>query len=249
MWRAVTVLFLATTAVLAQSPLKLFQQEAEKELGRPIVILEAGNEMLTYTGQTFCDQNPVVIKVRAGLPPEVKGQVLAHELGHALLCARGIFIYSRITDKATKNGIIDISGMLSTMIISCYIDPLVDAEAERWGLKTDKLADDLLQRVQTHTKQDAHEWVSQFGELSSAFTAMAIYCADLLPHSFPISDMEKVYEDEPKVIGKLQALRRDLGKPQCNDRVSCYILTQRLRDELGLQSLIVLLNPRTHVFE
>jgi hypothetical protein len=249
MQRHFAVLFLSVlVAVPAQTPIDLFQQEAETSLGRPIRILES-DEMGMSNGQTFCDQNPVLIKLRKGLEPGLRDQILAHELGHALLCARGILTHSRNTDTATEEGISGIVGALGSTIGSCYIDPLADAEARRRGFKADKRVEQLLRKVGSHTKEEIHYAVNRFGDLSAELSAIAIYCSELDYQSLPISEIEKVYESEPSVIMKLQALRRDLGRPHCSDGASCFTLTKRLRDEFGLGRLIVIWNSGTSNFE
>jgi hypothetical protein len=239
------------TAILSlpESPLQKFQREAEQVLGKPIQIVEVTDNMGVNTGQTFCDENPVVIKLLATLDPGTKEQVLAHELGHSILCARGFLSGGFITDKAKDTGVWGVTSMLTVMIGSCYLDPLVDAEAERHGFKTDKLEESFFRTVKGHSREEVHQWVQKYGELSSALTAIGLYCADLRPHAFTISELEDVYANEPKVMTKLQALKRDLGKPQCSDAVSCFVLTKRLRNELGLQSLIFLRNPQTGALE
>lgn len=249
MWRILAILLLGSIVpARAETGLESFQHEAEKALGRPIKIVDS-NETGIDLGQTYCDKNPVLIKLRAGLDPEFRDQVLAHELGHALLCSRGIVVFSVTTDTARARGVSEIASNLGSQISSCYIDPLADAEATQRGFKTDKMADEILRKSQTYTKEQIHEAVNRNGDLSAALPAVVTYCTDLLPHSFPISEMEKIVAGEPSVMTKLQALRRDLGKPQCSDSVSCFELAKRLRDELGLREFVVLINTRTMLFE
>ena len=57
---------LAVATASAQSSLELFQREAEGALHRAIRISEL-NEMGANNGETYCNQDPVLIKIRAGL--------------------------------------------------------------------------------------------------------------------------------------------------------------------------------------
>lgn len=240
---------LGLTLLLQLNPkLDSFKHEAETALRGRIEIVES-EDIGISNGQTYCDRSPIRIVIRAGLAPDLKEQVLAHEIGHALLCSRGIVIFSYSSDAAKAEGVEGISAALGSAIASCFIDPLADAEASKRGLKTEMTTEALLQKARSHTKEEIHQGVSRFGELSSSLPAIAIYCSDLLPHSFPISDMERVFAGEPSVISRLQELRRVLGKPKCRDAPSCFILAKKLRDEFELRRFVLLRNPKTGTLE
>jgi len=130
-----------------------------------------------------------------------------------------------------------------------YIDPLADAEAEKRGFNPAQVEDELLRKSTSHSKEEIHEYLKKYGDLAADFTALVIYCTDLRPHSFQISEMEGTVSDEPTVMIKLEALRRDLGKPKCFDSSSCFVLTKRLRDGLALQKFVIIKNPATGLFE
>jgi hypothetical protein len=235
----------ALAAVSAQS-LESFQQEAERSLSRPISIIDV-NEMGADMGETFCEQNPVLIRIRSGLDAKLRGAVLAHELGHALLCGQGIL--------STTNSIPPFDGpraivpSLGGLIGSCYIDPLADAEAEKRGFKTSEIEDEFFRRSTSHSKTEIEQFLTNYGELAADFAALAIYCASLRHHSFELSKLEAQVADKPAVIMKLTALKGHLGRPRCIDSASCFVLTKRLRDELALQKLVTIKNPATGAFE
>ena len=238
------ILFAVTTAS-AQS-LESFQREAERALRRPIRIVEA-SEMGPDLGETFCDQNPVLIKIRSGLSAKLSQAVTAHELGHALICGRGIL--------NTTNSIPPFEGPLSIVpgvgseIGSCYIDPLADAEAEKRGFNTSEIKDEFFRRSTSHSRTEVEEFLTKYGELAADFAALAIYCAGLRPHSFELSKLEAQVADKPLVLMKLMALKNHLGSPRCLDSDSCFVLTKHLRDELALQKFVTIKNPSRGVFE
>jgi hypothetical protein len=218
-------------------------QTSLESLGRPVRIIDS-NEMGPDNGETFCDQDPVLIKVRFGLSENLRQEVLAHELGHALVCGRGIFSFTHSSDDP-----LSIERSLGSGIASCYIDPLADAEAEKRGFKPVQTVDEIRRKSLSHSKEDFREFLKNYKELAVDFITLAIYCTDLRPHSFQISEMEAPVSGEPEVMVKLQALRRGLGKPKCFDSGSCFVLTKRLRDELALQKLVTVKNPTTGLFE
>ena len=248
--RSVLAPFLAVLLAdqVAQKPLESFQLDAEKALGKRIVITESDKTGIA-NGQTFCDQDPIAIVLRSGLLPDLKDQVLAHELGHAILCSRGIAIFSYSTEEVGAKGLSEIVGLLGSTIGSCYIDPLADAEAERRGFRPETAVDALLKKTASHTKDEIHEAIARYGELSSALPAIAVYCSELRPHNFSMQEVEKVFADEPSVMSKLQALRKDIGRVRCDDSMSCYALTRRLRDECALGKYLRLSNPSSRVLE
>jgi hypothetical protein len=214
-------------------------------LGRPINVSEVDN--LGNLGETSCDLNPVLIKIRSGLDAQLGEQVLAHELGHALICGRGVV--SNTMSYPPTDGMLSIVLGLGNEIGSCYIDPLADAEAEKRGFKPAQPVDELLRRSTSHSKEEIQEYLKKYGDLAADLTALAIYCTDLRPHSFQISQMEAPISHEPAIMTKLQALRHDLGRPKCFDSSSCFVLTKSLRDAFALQKLVTVKNPTTGVFE
>ena len=240
------LLVFAVATASAQTSLESFQREAEKVLGRPISINESNELVGAALGQTHCDQNPLLIKIRSGLDAKLRQQVLAHELGHALLCGRGIVSVVTNPIQSTDAAFSIVRGV-SAAIGSCYIDPLADAEAEKRGFNPAQLLDELLRKSTSHSKEEFQKFLKEYFGADSV--ALAIYCADLRPHSFQISKMEAPVSDEPTVMMRLLALRRDLGKPKCFDSSSCFVLTKRLRDVLSLQTLVIVQNPTTGVFE
>jgi hypothetical protein len=238
----ISLLFVVATA-FCQTSLESFQRDAEKALGRTITITET-DDVGSNNGETYCDRDPVLIRVRPGLVEDLRQQVLAHELGHAILCGRGIFSVTVSTDGPSS-----IAGSIGARVGSCYIDPLADAEAEKRGFKPAQTVDEILRKSLSHSKKEFRDFLENYKELAVDSITLAIYCTDLRPHSFQISEMEASVSGESDVMTKLQALRRDFGKPKCFDGSSCFVLTKRLRDELALQKLVVVKNPTTGLFE
>jgi len=236
--------------LIVQTPdsrLEKFQHDAEVELHKSISITES-DDLGMANGQTFCNTNPVQIKIRKSLDPETKQEVLAHELGHAFLCGRGLLIHTITTSETVNEGLADVVGSLGSGIESCYVDPLVDAEMAKRGFKTDKMAEAFVEKTNSHTKLEVHDWISR-GDLYADATAVLLFCSELLYPSVPVEQFEGVFKDEPSVITRVEMLRHDLGKPTCSDTPSCIEAVKRLRDELKLKSYILVWNPKTNKVE
>jgi hypothetical protein len=237
------MLLVVISTTSAQHRLDSFKREAEKALGRSVKIIETVEGLGIANGATYCELDPVLINIRPGLAEELRIEVEAHELGHALLCGRGIKF--EIGPAKQIGGVPPILDSLGAAIGSCYIDPLADAEAAQRGFVPSKTVDDIFRKTKTHTKEEIHNSILNNGELAADLTTINIYCIELRPHSFSIEELEKVFEDEPSVLMKLGALKRRLDMPKCSDAASCFYLTIRLRDEFWLGKLILIQNPRT----
>lgn len=71
------------------SSLSAFKREAERVIGKPIEVKyfqNAGPE----GGKSNCLAIPVEIRIRTGPTPGLQVLILAHELGHVIVCSRGI---------------------------------------------------------------------------------------------------------------------------------------------------------------
>lgn len=233
--------------VAVNPTLESFQKEAENALGKKIEITESADTGAA-NGQTYCDATPVRIIIKRGLESSLRKQVLAHEIGHALLCSRGIVVYSASTTTARIENVEALANALGSNIGSCFIDPLANSEAKKRGLRTEKTTQARLDKLQSHTKEEIHRAVNS-GQLGLAFAVSALYCTEILPHSFPNSQLEKPFGSEPPVIAELRALERNLRAPVCRDDVSCFDLAIRLRDALAVKNFVLLKNPRTGRFE
>jgi hypothetical protein len=229
-----------------QTPLTSFQREAESALKRSIVITEL-EDISPNLGLTYCDLNPVVIKITKGIAADLREQVLSHELGHALLCGRNILSVTRSKQRPPFKGT-GLVANIGAVIGSCYIDPLADEEAEKRGFKPSQINDELYRNGKTHTKEDFRASVTRFGEFAADFTALAVYCSQLRPHSVQVADAEQPYAAEPTILSKLKVLRQ-LGEPKCHDSISCHDLTERLRAALKLEDYVEIQNPATSLYE
>lgn len=229
------------------TPLEQFQHEAESAIHKPISITES-TDLGMAAGQSFCETNPVQIKILKTLDQETKNEALAHELGHVYLCGQGLLIYTLTTQTAIEKGLGGVVSSLGGGIQSCYVDPLVDLEMNKRGFNSEKLAQAIVRKVNSHTKQQIHDWVSR-GDLYVDASAVAIYCTELLYSSVPVGRFESVFKDEPSVIAKVKMLRHDLGKPTCTDTASCIPTIKKLREEFDLKSYLAIWNPDTKQWE
>ena len=241
-------LVIASALEAGQATIDSFKAEVEASLNAQIEITESiapGGDM----GETYCQVRPVAIRLEANLPAELREAVLSHELGHAILCARGIYILDALTDDAKRNPHADLLGAFTGAMASCYIDPLADAEAEKRGFRPNLTVDEIARRTEMHTRHQISDAVKAGGELQVRFIAMALYCTELRPHSFRMQDLEQHLVVEPMIIETFHKYQRDLGSPTCSDWTSCFALTKRLRDELGLSQQIRIWDFDIHALE
>ncbi len=130
-----TFLVAASALAAAQTTIDSFKAEAEASLNARIEITDSitsGGDM----GETYCQYRPVAIRLEAGLSAQLREAVLSHELGHAILCARGVYILDTLTADAKQNPNAGLLGAFTGAMASCYVDPLADAEAEKRGFET-----------------------------------------------------------------------------------------------------------------
>ncbi len=146
------LLLVAVATISAQTSIESFQREAEKALGRPISISET-NELGVNNGETYCDLNPVLIKIRSELDANLRQQALAHELGHALICGRGILSVTKSIPSTDGALSIVVTG-ISSAIGSCYIDPLADAEAKKRGFSPAQLVTNSFENQQVTRRKN-----------------------------------------------------------------------------------------------
>jgi hypothetical protein len=233
-------------AARGKESLDSFKADAERALGIPVRIVET-DQTGTAMGQTFCETQEVLIQIQPGLETELHKQVLAHELGHAILCATGIRTYLKPTQRGSA-----LSATILPLIAeigSCYIDPLADAEAKRRGFSPDVAVSELVRRTKKHTPEEVHTFVATFGDRAIDFSGVALYCTELRPHSFPMRDLSETFSVEPRINEKFQNLKKVLGMPGCSDATSCFLLTKHLRDTLSLQDLILIKNPQSGSYQ
>lgn len=245
---ACLVLVIVSSAVRPHTSLDSFKREAESALGVPIQIIES-SKTGGALGETFCAKDSVLIVIERGLAEDLRDPVIAHELGHALLCARGIRTVAKLTDQGTLHGSEGLLTGFEAIIASCYIDPLADAEAQRRGFDVAKTVDEFAHRIRGHTAQDFSDSIKEFGNLWIRYFAAGIYCAGLRPHTFQMKVLEQFLASEPSIVIQLDEYRRVLGAPKCNDKLTCFRLTKRLRDEAKVGTYIRIENPVTHSFE
>jgi hypothetical protein len=214
-----------------------FKVEAEAALGASITIHVADTGI--DLGQTFCDKSHAEIAIAAGLSEPLRTAVLSHELGHVILCARGI---SGMTRSSTDG----ILSAVSSAIGSCYMDPLADSEAVKRGFNPTLASEYLAQRVEAHTDEEISSAIARNGNLQVVLIAVSTYCYELRPQTRNIEGRFKAF---PDVLAKISAYHKDLGEPVCGDEASCLALMKKLRDELNLRGQVWIQNPATLTFE
>jgi hypothetical protein len=226
--------------------LSSFQKEAEKAIGKPIKVVyyqNAGPE----GGQTDCASNPVEIKIRTGFTSELQDLLLAHELGHVIVCSRNIEIVIYTIPTAPPLAKPILVG-LSSLIMSCYIDPLANSEAEKRGFNLDKLADSRIKYMGLQSKRGLRAMVNDQGEFSRDFAALSLYCMGILDKKTS-PEMEAAFADELPVLHKLESLKTNMGTPSCTNLLDCYYWTKKLRDQFSWSEYLRMKNPSTEKME
>jgi len=211
-----------------------FRREAEKTIGKRTRI--EYNVRGIEGGQTRCELNPVEIKIGPGVTKEIQDSILAHEFGHVILCSRDITV-SMYRDPDTPKELLPIMLVLGTILANCYIDPLADREAELRGFNFDK-RDAFWNEMQS-------KWMSEESPniYGRDYVALSIYCAEIREKK-PLPILEEII---PRAeMDKLRSLKQELGMPTCKDKISCYILTKKLRDQFIWAKLLPITNPETH---
>jgi hypothetical protein len=226
--------------------LSSFKSEAERAIGKHIEVKyyqNAGPE----GGETNCVLDPVEIKIRTGFAPELQDLLLAHELGHVIVCSRGIgvVIYTIPTAPPMLKPILV---GLSSLLMSCYVDPLANAEAEKRGFHLDKLAESRISYMNRQGKENLKAAVNAQGEFTQDFAALSLYCVELLDNKTHV-EMEAAFADEVSVLRRLDSLKKKMGTPRCTKPSDCYYWTKRLRDQFSWAVYLRMKNPVTEKME
>src|SRR5436309_4963265 len=114
-----------------------FKCQAEHAIKKAVKIVN-DKSMGLYGGSTDCDSDPVLIRIGTNHNPEVQELLLAHELGHVIVCSHNMFRMAALSPSSP----VPLKGILTALgveIGNCYVEPLADAEAERLGFKVRKL--------------------------------------------------------------------------------------------------------------
>lgn len=241
------LLWIVRPLTAASDTIEAFKSEAEHALGKSIAIEDG--EAGTYLGLTYCDRNPVLIVTEPGMRGDLREAVLAHELGHAFICATGITTDVRLTaaGKAQDGG-----GLLSNLTIlvgSCYIDPVADATARSHGVDPTLAADSLWATLFAHPTSDWMEASQNLGPFWPKYAAAVLYCGELRKHTRSSAEVENRFGVVPDVLDNLRSYKRTLGMPECHDANECISLTMTLRDTVGLQGMAVVKVPGTNRYQ
>jgi hypothetical protein len=229
------IFFVASISTENPNPngsLVTFQKEAERAIGKRVRIER--NVSGVPGGQTICESNPVEIRIGPEFGREIQDLILAHELGHVILCSRNVRVQVTVLNvPANLRPVLDSIG---TVVGNCYIDPLADQEAEHRGFQFDAIY------AVTDQQNSSWMWQPPPNDYGRDYVALTIYCAELRRHtSLPV---EKIIPRSEMDV--LQSLKQGLGMPTCKDDLSCYILTKKLRDQFLWSKWLPMINPRNH---
>jgi hypothetical protein len=234
---------LAVLAPAARSNIDLFIQEAERIIGRSVRVDEMPSTRVELGYTTFDNPSYVWIQIQAGLPDNLRENVLAHELGHVVLRPRGFSSAGGLTEAGKKR---DRTFMMATaeVIANCYQDPLADAEAAKRGFHPEAIGDYIAETVKKETLFDIAN-KKKTDDLAFDYEAAFLYCIGLRPHRFHSKELEAQFAIEPAIGEKLRKLKRELGQQGCGNPQNCFEKAKRLRDLAGFSGLIQLRNPTT----
>lgn len=219
-----------------------FKRDAEKAIKKTVKIVSDKNIVL-YGGLTDCDSDPVLIRIGTNYKPEVRELLLAHELGHVILCGRKMFRMAPLSPSSPTLAQAILTG-LSAEIGSCYVDPLADAEAEKHGFKVREL-DALSVEYMTHyPKSEIKSSLDKFSYYARDYSALSIYCMEVRAGR-PLPELERFFAEQPEILERLTNLRNRMGTPTCHDEWSCYAISRQLRDEFYWAKYVLMTNPTT----
>lgn len=180
------LLFLAT----GKAPnVDQFAKEAENAVGRQVDFAPMPSNRVELGYTDFDHTGSVLIEVRDGLPPEVVENVKAHELGHVILLKRRLHADAYLSQTGMKR---DRTFMVTTVetLVSCYEDPLADAEAKKRGFHPELMNDYVAQKTARVTMFDI-EKKRRIDDLMWNYQAMFLYCFELRPHTFKNTELEQ----------------------------------------------------------
>lgn len=234
-----------TTEPSTNQKLVRFKSDVEKKTGVKVIIVDESSTQLE-NGLTECKSDQILIALKPTLTEEKRQSSLAHELGHAWWCGKGV----------TNPHIHVIPGpsmqdaqIASTPLSSCYLDPLADEEAWKRRLNPSISFQDALSRM----SETSPSWVSANsragGLLWNRYIALNLYCVERRKHSMSDDQLERPFLGEPEIVRVLHKLKSQLPRSSCFDKRTCYRETLKLRDAAELQQWIHMINPFTNAEE
>jgi len=225
-----------------------YLDEAQKAIRRPIRVSEMPDTRVEL-GLTTVKPDEVLIQIQNGLPHDLRDDVLAHELGHVLLRARGFHGGRGGLTQAGMNRNRTFMMVTAETISNCYEDPLADAEATKHGFHPERIGDFIASGVEQQATMFDIYAREKDDELWPNYEATYLYCIELRPHMFKESELEQKFAVEPK-IGKLKhKLTKELGASRCRSPRECFERSKHLRDVAGFGGLITLSDPISGVQE
>jgi hypothetical protein len=247
MWRLILSILVTLATPELKPSIAAFKRDAEKAIGKPIKVVDA-NLVVGEGGETNCEQNPVLIKIGSNNSPEFKQLVLAHELGHVMVCSRGFKPWVKIRISTTPPIIRPIMPVLGGILSSCYIEPLANAEAEKRGFNMNELDAMAARDTKIETKSEVHNRVNELAVFTQDLAALGVYCMEVRSKK-ALPEVERRYANEQVVLVKLESLKTRIGTPTCSDVATCYYWTKKLRDEFSWANYVKMQNPTTDVME
>lgn len=227
-----------------------FQKEVEGICHCQLVVQQAGLGP-AQNGGTDCINYPgqYIIAINETLDTSWQQVVLAHELGHAYLCAAKKFraAGSRVTKKGEPypESMMDAN---RTLLGSCLVEPLADREARKRGFNP-SITVDRSANAFSIPSVVIREGYEQYGALASSSDALDIFCRENRRHAFN----EKALEDKSFMdlgfAAALKKIKTGMRGRTCDSSDSCYRLQKELRHYAGLDGYIEFQNPHSGFWE
>ena len=174
--------------------------------------------------------------------------MLAHELGHIILNSRGFAAFYR--EKPNNPESASLVHEIAQELFNCFPDELIDRATAKRGF-TPRL---LLQTYVHSTEENLNN--SKAGDFESSSDtarkayALGLFCTGMrLPTRSMRRHEEKVKAKYgPTLIERERTLSKQFEGLRCqmDDSAGCFHLTQKLRDAVGMQGVIVFADPLTH---
>jgi hypothetical protein len=231
----------------ATSRIESYLNEAQKAIQRPIRVVEMPMpENSTDIGLTTWDHAPdILIRIRGGLPDHLWDDVMAHELGHILLRARGFHGGLEGLTQAALGRNQPFMKAAADLASNCYEDPLADAEATKHGFHPERISDYIANGVEQYVTMFDINAREKEDALWPNYQGLYQYCLELRSHTFNESEFEQKFAIEPRIRKLQKKLTKELGVSKCKTPKECFEKSKRLRDAAGFGGLITLGDPKT----
>jgi hypothetical protein len=190
-----------------------------------------------YAGLTDFVDDKISIKIREGLPPELRESVLAHELFHTQLRIEGFpTTFLRGPDPFLER--------LSLAILDCVSHQVIDRRMKAAGFKPE-----MVWQLKVEGIKKQLFTVDPRNTGFQRLNGLELFCLSQHVDAGSTKEVEDALNKvQPAIVEYAHSLRNHFGGRSCDDPETCFELAKELRDTIGFKE-IKLGNPKTHLAE